>query len=75
MITKIDDTYINLDKIQYIQPFKDAKGAWVIKVQFAPSGYKNIGRYGGKDTADEVITEALLNIFKEGKGFSYVPPK
>lgn len=59
MIIKIEYTYINLDKVQYIQPFKDAKGNWIIKVQFAPSGYINIGSYKGKGVADKVISISL----------------
>ena len=58
MIIKIEDTYINLDKVHHIVPFKDAKGNWTIRVSFSPSGYVNIGEYDGKDIANRIISNA-----------------
>jgi len=60
MIIKIEDTYINLDKVQHIAPFKDTKNMinWKIRVTFSPSGYVNIGKYLGKDIADQFIRNA-----------------
>ena len=73
MIIKIEDTYINLDKVQYILPFKDAKGSWIIKVQFAPSGYIHIGAYSNKDIADKVIHSAKVVSFPKELGSAVLP--
>ena len=65
MIIKIEDTHINLDLVQHIEPFKDAKGSWLIRVQFSPSGYITIGAFSSKDIANKAIGNAEIVSFPE----------